>query len=310
MASQQAVLDFLNTATSQGERSALIVLTGVEGSAARGVGTLMGVTESGAWLGSLSGGCTEAALAGEAQRVIASGKCETLRIGTGSPLIDIRLPCGSGMDLLIMPDLAGDVLDHARACLFARNPAELVLGCDGVAIVREGVRHASPGWRDGGFHLHISPQLRLVIAGHGEEVTALTVLASAWGAEICVLTPDERLANELGSAAVMLKTPAANPALALDCWSALVMLFHDHDWETAMLAQALEQQAFYIGAMGSPATHHRRLEALAQAGITPEAAARIQGPIGLIPSARDPQTLALSVMAEVVAAYNARDGQG
>ena len=38
----------------------------------------MGVSESG-WCGSLSGGCTEAALAGEARRVIASGTPDEIR---------------------------------------------------------------------------------------------------------------------------------------------------------------------------------------------------------------------------------------
>jgi xanthine dehydrogenase accessory factor len=105
---------------------------------------------------------------------------------------------------------------------------------------------------------------------------------------------------------VLLKTPAAHPALVLDRWSALVMLFHDHDWETALLEQGLAQEALYIGAMGSRRTHSSRLAALADAGVPSEQAARIRGPIGLIPAARDPETLALSVLAEIVAAWQAR----
>jgi len=145
-----------------------------------------------------------------------------------------------------------------------------------------------------------------VIAGHGEEVPALAHLARTWGAEVLVLTPDERTAAASGGEAILLKTPSAHAALKLDPWSALVMLFHDHDWEVPLLAQALEQQPLFIGAMGSTATHARRLGMLAEAGVTPDAAARIKGPVGLIPAARDPQTMALSVLAEVVAAYNAR----
>ncbi|MEO7248020.1 MAG: XdhC family protein, partial [Novosphingobium sp.] len=246
-----------------------------------------------------------AALVGEAQRVIASGKAEELRLGAGSPLIDIRLPCGSGIDLLIMPDPDAKALHRVRTRLSAREPVELVLNRDGMVIAREAEADEHTGWQGDGFRLRINPQLRLVIAGHGEEVTALHALARAWGTETWVLTPDERLAAELGSTAVLLKTPAAIPALNLDRWSALVMLFHDHDWEVPLLAKALEQHAFYLGAMGSPATHQRRLEALAQIGVPSDTAALIRGPIGLIPAARDPQTLALSVLAEVVATYNA-----
>lgn len=306
MATPHAALDFLRHAATRGERGALIALAGVEGGAARGIGTLMAVTESGAWIGSLSGGCVEAALVGEAQRVIASGKAELLRIGAGSPLIDIRLPCGSGIDLLLLPD--PDAAEIARACalLEARRPLLLSLGIDGTDRAAEASGADHTGWQDGTFTLRVDPSLRLLIAGHGEEVTALAALARSWGAEVLVLTPDERTAAAAGTEAILLKTPARHPALALDAWSALVMLFHDHDWEGQLLGQALEQEALFIGAMGSHQTHARRLEALRAGGIAEADAARIAGPIGLIPAARDPQTLALSVLAQVVAAYNAR----
>lgn len=287
MASQQDTLEFLNHAAARGERTALIALTGVEGGAARGIGTLMGVSESGAWIGSLSGGCVEAALVGEAQLVIARGQPEMLRLGAGSPLIDIRLPCGTGIDLLIVPDPDGAMIADACKALGGRKPVTLSL--------------ARP---DEPFTLTVPPRLRLIIAGHGEEVPALANLARTWGAEVLVLTPDERTAAASGGEAVLLKTPAAHPALTLDRWSALVMLFHDHDWEVPLLVQALEQQPLFIGAMGSRTTHKRRLAMLAETGVSAEAAARIKGPVGLIPAARDPQTMALSVLAEVVAAYN------
>jgi len=296
MASPHAVLEFLRSAALRGESTALITLTGVEGGAARGIGTLMGVTGTGSWIGSLSGGCVETALVGEAQRVIAGGKAERLRLGAGSPLIDIRLPCGSGIDLLLIPDPDPEVIARTCAKLEARQEVRLSLHGDGTIAEDSG---------EAGFILTLVPRLRLVIAGHGEEVAALAALARTWGGQVLVLTPDERTAAAAGGEAIILKTPAEHPALVLDPHSALVMLFHDHDWETRLLAQALRQKALFIGAMGSRQTHQRRLVALAEAGIDAADAARISGPIGLIPAARDPQTLALSVLAQVVAAYNA-----
>ncbi|PLK27599.1 XdhC family protein [Novosphingobium sp. TH158] len=304
MATPQTVLHFLRQAHARGEASALIVLTAVEGGAARGVGSLMGVSEAGPWAGSLSGGCTEAALAGEARRVIAAGKAETLRIGAGSPLIDIRLPCGSAIDLLIIPAPDMAVVEAALAQLAARNPVTLELATDGSLQLAAAPSPARGGWAGETFRLTIVPQLRLVIAGHGEEVEALARLAKAWGADTAILTPDEHLAAD--PAVFHLKTPGSPVPLELDRWSALVMLFHDHDWEVPLLARALDQPALWIGAMGSRATHVRRLAALAGAGVPESRSAAIHGPIGLIPSARDPETLALSVLAEVVAAYKAK----
>ncbi len=307
MTSPQNVLQFLQRAASRAERSVLIALTGIEGSAARGIGTLMAVTESGARCGSFSGGCVEDALVGEAQRVLTSGKAELLRIGTGSPLIDIRLPCGSGMDLLFLPDPnASSAITHACQALERRKPMALMLGRDGSVSVSADHDAMAPGWQGDRFTALIKPRLRLFIAGHGEEVPALAALVAAWGAEVVVLSPDERIVRscEPHGNTVLLKAPGPNAALTLDKWSALIVLFHDHDWETALLAQVLEQDALLIGAMGSRATHARRLETLAAAGIASGAATRIIGPIGLIPAARDPQTLALSVLAQVVEAYS------
>lgn len=307
MATARAVLEFLDKAHGRGERTCLIVLAGIDGGAARGLGTLMGVTQGGEWLGSLSGGCVEAALVGEAQRAIAAGRGELLRIGKGSPLIDIRLPCGSGIDLLLLPDPAPSAVTTALGLLAARHSAALELGTRQAISARDATPGERSGWRQGErFVLRIDPQLRLLIAGHGEEVPTLAELARAWGAEVLVLTPDERTAAACGPDSVYLAMHGPHPALVLDEWSALVLLFHDHDWEMPLLVQALAQPALLIGAMGSKATQARRLAALADAGVTARDAARVTGPIGLIPATRDPQSLALSILAQVVAAYTDR----
>lgn len=81
------------------------------------------------------------------------------------------------------------------------------------------------------------------------------------------------------------------------------MLFHDHDWETELLLQLLEQTPFFIGAMGSRATHAWRLRILAERGVAAASLARIVGPVGLIDAARDPETLALSALGQIVGFY-------
>ncbi|MEO5597579.1 MAG: XdhC family protein [Novosphingobium sp.] len=304
MTTPLSVLQFLTAEAAAGERTALIILTGIEGNAARGIGTLMGVSERGTWQGSLSGGCVETALVGEAQRVIAAGKTEQLRIGTGSHLIDIRLPCGSGLDLLIVPlPQDGRAVAQAVAALSARSTATLIFSRDGEVALAEAP--AATGWQADRFALHLRPPLRLVLAGHGEEVSALASLGSAWGADVMILSPEQRIIDACAGMGetLLLKSASNPPEVALDPCSALVMLFHDHDWETALLAQAVEQPALFIGAMGSRATQAVRLETLAAAGVPADLVARVVGPIGLIPASRDPQTLALSVLAQVVAAY-------
>lgn len=292
----RAIFAFLIAAQQRGERTALVTITAVIGSSSRAPGTHMAVSESGAFCGSLSGGCVEAAVVGEAQRVMATGRAEIVRLGAGSPLIDIRLPCGGGLDLLIAPDPDHGALTLAARLLQDREPVALAIGRDGAVVVRD---HATGGWQGGQFIALHHPDLRLFIVGHGAETQALARLAGAHGADVVVLSPDA----DIVEGALHLRTPAASPHLVCDPFSAVVMLFHDHDWEPALLAQALEQPAFFIGAMGSRIAHARRLQALRALSVGEASLARIVTPVGLIPAARDPDTLALSVLAQVVSVY-------
>jgi xanthine dehydrogenase accessory factor len=84
--------------------------------------------------------------------------------------------------------------------------------------------------------------------------------------------------------------------------SAVVTLTHDPKLDDPGLDEALKSGAFYIGALGSRKTHASRLERLAALGHTPEALARIHGPVGLNIGAVTAPEIALSIVAELVAA--------
>jgi xanthine dehydrogenase accessory factor len=93
------------------------------------------------------------------------------------------------------------------------------------------------------------------------------------------------------------------PDLAADPWTAILLLFHDHEWERALLRWATGTPAFFIGAQGGAAAREERRSFLRASGVEEDQIARIRSPIGLIQRARDPQVLALSVLAEIVGAY-------
>ena len=300
------VFHFLLEAARSGERTALVTLTGITGGSPRAPGAHMAVSETGAHAGSLSGGCLEAAIIGEAQRVMQSGRAESLRLGEGSPFIDIRLPCGGGIDILLTPAPNLEMLTQAAGWLAARRPVVLAFSQDGSLRARLAQPGDATGWQASQFLVRHEPNMRLIISGNGAETIALARISLSYGADVLVLSPDQALveiAIALGAQAERLASRRHAPRFSIDADTALVLLFHDHDWEEALLAQALEQPAFFIGAMGSRATQARRLANLASRGIAPAALARLAGPIGLIAAARDPDTLALSAMAHIVAAY-------
>jgi xanthine dehydrogenase accessory factor len=310
-ASSLDVLRFVMEAGQRGQRVALVTITGLTGSSSRSLGTIMGVAENGCFAGSFSGGCIEGAVVAEAQEAIRDGRPRQVRYGAGSPYIDIRLPCGGGVDLLFLPNPDPGEIREAVACLEGRKPLVLAQGrAGGICILPSLARQVPgwqmPGWQEETFISWYAPPLGLVIVGHGAESLALLRLGLTHGAEIKLFSPDERIvtvAETLGANAKTLTVPGPLPNLSADPWSALVFMFHDHAWEPVLLEQALIQPWFFIGAMGSRGTHANRLETLRERGLPEEALARIIAPLGLIPSARDPGTMALSALAQVVDGY-------
>lgn len=296
---QGRVFAFLKERQAAGQRCVLVTVLSVDGSSMRNPGTHMGVAEDGSFAGSLSGGCIENAVVSEALESLKAGAPRVMRFGAGSPYVDIRLPCGGGLDIHFQPLEDGELVRQACGAIAAREP---------FSIKVSGQANFLAGWHKGEDTFGHWPELRLLIVGHGAGVEALARLARAMELESHVLTPDQRILESLaahGLQATRLERTGDTHLLASDPWTAIVFLFHDHDWEVQLLARALALPHCYIGAMGGRSAHAARCEALAKAGLGAAAIASIKAPLGLFHSSRDPETLALSALGEIVQAYQA-----
>jgi xanthine dehydrogenase accessory factor len=308
-ASAREVLRLLVDGVRAGHRGVLATITDLTGSGARAVGAHMAVLDNGISAGSFSSGCVERAIVAEALAVLREGASRTMRFGQGSPYIDIRLPCGGGMDVLFLADPAPDVLARAVASLDARRPVALRLDPAGQLSASADATAAATGWESGAFIARHVPTLRLVLIGHGAEMLTSLGLARSFGADVELYSPDREIVGAglaAGVASVRLRTVDSPVQLSGDRWTAFLFLFHDHDWEPPLIRKALETDSFWIGAMGSRSTHAARRAALAAHGVAEPAITRVRGPVGLIPASRDPATFALSALAEIVGAYRAR----
>lgn len=262
--------------------AALCTIVGIDGSFSRRVGTQLAVAADGGRAGDMADRCLDEELATQALAAMAQGGARMLRYGQGSPFVDFRLPCGSGLDIWIDPAPDRAELQRCAAELEARREAVLRLKfSEDLApyLLRE---------------RHYVPRLRIVLLGAGAECAALVRLAAAQGIEV-----EWREAGH----GLSLRRPPTD--LAADAWTAVLLLFHDHEWELPLLDWALGTPAFYIGAQGGAPAREERLERLRAAGHSDAELARIKSPVGLIPAARDPNVLALSVLADVVGAYEA-----
>ncbi len=293
-ASPLAVLEQALAWLGRSEDVALVTLVGIEGSASRSLGTQMAVTASGRSIGSFSGGCIEAAIVSEAQQTLECGTGLTVRFGLGSPYIDVRLPCGGGIDLLFTPSPDPAVLREVIGQLRSRQSARLIVSETGVA------------WAGAGFALNLFPPLRIVALGQGEDLSAFVELAVTFGAEVEAFSPQAELVEHLKQhslAAMHLSHLNEVQDLNGDPWTAFVFLFHDRDWEDALLPRVLAEPALFCGAVGSRRTHAARVRRLRSIGCNEMALTRLAGHIGLIPATRDPATLAVSILAELADRY-------
>ncbi len=300
------VIEFLIESYDGGQDCALVAVTDTSGGSVRAVGAIVGVSQDGTIAGYISNGCIDADLAYRALEATRSNETIKIRYGAGSKFIDMKLPCGGSIDLVVLPKPSQAILIQARDRLKSRQEINLYVGLDGNFEITDTVLKSSD-WHDDQYRIYICPKLQLRIAGVGAELMALARLGTAAGFDIIVQSPNKAFlqqADILGAVQTdYLQTPTAPLVVTDDRWTAFVLLFHDHDWELELLQSALAADAFYIGALGSRKTHAIRSDRLRIAGVAEEAIQRIHGPIGLVQSLRDASMVATSCMAEIILEY-------
>lgn len=297
-----------------GQRVALVTLVGVEGGAPRQPGAQMAVAEDGRYAGYLSGGCLEDSVVLEAKAVMAAGQNRLVRYGKGSPYVDIRLPCGSGLDLYFDQTITAEQL--AAMAAHRAHRRSFVLETD-IATHRSSVltgsaRAAFSASRRIGdvFERTYTPPLQLLLLGSGPGLVAIATLAEALGIGSKILTTDTATRTNLGLAgrrALIDERTLTATIAAFDAATAAVLVFHEHERELDLLAAILETDCFYVGALGNHAIHRERRAALAARGITDANLDRIRAPIGSIPGAKSKATLAIGVLAELMTEARARN---
>jgi xanthine dehydrogenase accessory factor len=125
----------LSALCDSGRRFALATVTATSGSTPRPVGSVMAVTEDGEVIGSLSGGCVEAAVYDVAQSVLADRSPARASYGiTDDDAFAIGLTCGGRLDVLVAePDRS--VLADVLRRVAADEPCALATVVSGPAAV-------------------------------------------------------------------------------------------------------------------------------------------------------------------------------
>jgi xanthine dehydrogenase accessory factor len=306
-------------------RVAVATVIATWGSAPVPVGGQMAVASGGRFQGSVSGGCIENDVIVEAEETLASGVPRTLEFGVSDETAwRAGLPCGGRIRVFVEryegPEGA-DLIGKAVAARQSRRGlvVRTRLG-DGAREVFETRLRAPDGIRDrfhtgesgivevegGEAFIHaIVPPARVIIVGAGHIGQVLAQLVRITGYELIVLDPRDAYASRerFGDVEIIAEWPQdALPRIGLDPFTAVVALAHVGHIDDEALKLALRSDCLYVGALGSRRNHAKRVERLRAAGLTETQIARLHAPIGLDIGARSPPEIAVSIMAQIIAA--------
>jgi xanthine dehydrogenase accessory factor len=206
-----------------------------------------------------------------------------------------------------------DVLDALRAARRGRSTIALTtdLGSGEQTLAdgggsRTGVEAAG----NSEVFTHVfEPSQRLILIGAVHIAQKLVPLARLAEFTVHVVDPRGAFASAERFPDVDLVQDWPDKAIAglsPDSATAVVTLTHDPKLDDPGLIAALRSPAFYVGALGSRKTHGRRVERLQAEGFADAEIARIHAPVGLPIGGISPGEIAVSIMAEIIAARRGR----
>ena len=279
---------------------AMVTLINIDGSSPRPVGSQIGVACNGQSIGMITGGCAEKAIVAEALACLKNRTNKIIRYGEGSPYLDIVLPCGSGIDLFIETKNAKEIVKAAHIAMKARKTTHLQINQETLSstIIEK------PDSATKQFTKRFEPIFRLAVFGEGTNLITFSVIAKAAGYKVDTYSNDHDALlylkdHDIDGIKINHNTDFSN--FAFDAFTGVITLFHEHEWETAILHAALNSPAAYIGALGSRHTHATRLALLNKLPPSTQSVSCISGPIGLDIGAQTPHEIAISILAEITA---------
>lgn len=334
----------LADAHAAGVRAALATVVRVNGSVYRHEGAKLLVTETGASIGNVSGGCLEADVREVALQVLTTGMSQLRSYCGGSEEIaawDLGVGCDGEVEILIEPVSTARVAE--RASLLAERwyvavtllalPREYgesprmvvsdttVSGTLGNAELDAHVRLHAASWIADGVSCEkligetrllidvLTPPPRLIIVSAGEDARVLARLASDVGFR--VVTVDRRPGlldrSRFPATVTLVESDAArlNEQLVLDAACFAVVMTHDFADDTEYLRALLRTPVRYLGVLGPRQRTERILALLRRDGEID--VSRIYGPVGLDIGTDGAEQVALAVVAEMLAVRAGRE---
>ncbi len=330
MQNEDSIIGTALSWVGQGDLIAVATVIDTWGSSPRPVGSQMVISSLGRFEGSVSSGCIEAAVVVEAQEILREEKPRRMTFGVSNESAwEIGLACGGELELVIENYTRQEQLLRKQAALETNHKAYCTVTnlADGDKTmieaseinrlddfpedIKKGVQDVFLSFQSkiiqsGGseyFLHHVSPGLQLVIIGAVHVSKPLAKMAQMAGYPVVIIDPRSAFAEweRLSGVQIIPEWPdKALEKMVLHPGTAIVALSHFSKLDDLALKAALNSDAFYVGALGSRATHALRLKRLAACGVSEENLSRIHGPVGLPIGAKTPTEIAVSILAEII----------
>jgi xanthine dehydrogenase accessory factor len=292
-----------------GHRVWLVTVARTFGASPRPPGSLLAIRDDGILVGSVSGGCIEDDLV--LRRDEYSGRKPALASYgvTSEEARRFGLPCGGTLDVLIEADAS---TSDVKALLTRIEAGEVVGRRVDLATGAWTFDRARPAQEcvlnDAEFVSVHGPRWRLMIIGGSEIARYLAEMAPAMDYAVFVCDPREeyRASWRVPNVAWLDGMPDdAVTAFRPDGHTVIVTVSHDPKLDDMALLEALKSDAFYVGAVGSKQTTVDRKQRMAEHFDLSQAdLARLRGPVGIPIGSRTPAEIAVSILADLIAARN------
>lgn len=286
------------------------------GSSPRPVGSMMALRGDGRVAGSVSGGCIEDDLIHRYTTAyggpgLPRQRPEVIRYGISADEAHrFGLPCGGTLELILEFNPAADtlqqLLEHLDDGQLMRRHLALASGTVSLQAIATPEQFSFDGQ-----HMvnPLGPGYRMLLIGAGALAEYLATMALFNGFRVAVCDPrPEHMATWSVAGVEHLKgmPDDAVRGFKVDLRTCIVAVSHDPKLDDLALLEALHGPAFYIGAIGSRRNSQLRRERLIEHfGESEASLERLHGPIGIYIGSKTPAEIAVSVMAEVLAAKNA-----
>ncbi len=160
----------------------------------------------------------------------------------------------------------------------------------------------------------LQPSISLVVVGAGNDAVPMMQIADTLGWDVRIVdgrNTHARPERFVAACQVLVSKPEALlDQLHIDSSTVFVMMTHNYNYDISILKALLPTQTPYIGMLGPQKKLDRMLDELRQGGIQLDDAmlSKVYGPTGLEIGAETPEEIALSIMAEIQAVMEGKQG--